>query len=132
MGLVSEIISRSNNRHDNRPDKPDYTGCPTKKYIQFWRSISNIFFSTKIINIYKNNTLVSVILTITLVFSTNDPFGRNYCTLLTIRYFFRNFNTYFKRRNKRQRLTYLAIFIFLPEVYLEPCQPSKMEIFLWE
>ena len=36
-----------------------------KKYIQHWRSISNIFFQQKWWNRYKYNTLISIILIIT-------------------------------------------------------------------
>ena len=55
------------------------TGCPVKKYIQLWRSVSNIFFQQKSLNIYKYNTLMSAILTTTHLF-TNNHSRRNYWT----------------------------------------------------
>ena len=45
--------------------KTQITGCLGKKYIQLWKSISNIFYPRKTSNIYKYNTLVSVISIIT-------------------------------------------------------------------
>ena len=47
---------------------PTYTGCPAERYIQIGRSISNIFFQQKSLNIYKYNTSMSVILVITSFF----------------------------------------------------------------
>ena len=50
------------------PSKTQYTGCPAKRYIQFWRTISNIFFQQKASKIYKYKTLMTAILVITSFF----------------------------------------------------------------
>ena len=81
-----------------------YTGCPANKYIQLWRSISNVFFQQGSSKIYKYNIQLE-------------------CNFTKNSVIFGKFNVYFtqKTQNKASMLKlYLAIFILLPEVYLGP------------
>ena len=93
----------------------------------FCKKIFNIFFQQKSSNMYKYNTLMSIILIINHFFH-QWSFSRNYWTLLTTGEFFGKRNTNFKETNLKDWRTLLFLFFSERRIW-DPVQRLRWNLF---